>query len=188
MRRVAGLLALMLAVSLEAAATDAERLARGLEYFRAAQYHECLLLLAPLDSAYQLNPRYRAFLGVCYYHEADYKRAAACLDETLPQLSLFSPQERSLYYWTAAESHFLQGEYAQALPLYDTMSSLCLPPDRADALYRLAFCHMYTEEWSLAYEYFCSALAYYRRYRQADSAARIAQTRHMIAGIIGKMK
>lgn len=179
----AALLLLALALPLGAQTDDRARLARSLEYFRGGQYHECLLLLAPLDSAYALNPRYRAFLGVCCYHEGDYARAAACLDDALPALGAFAPQERALYCWAGGESHFLLGQYAAALPLYDAMLALCLPAGRGDAHYRLGFCHMYAGDWPAALESLESALCYYERFAPREREARVAQLRHMIAGV-----
>lgn len=56
-------------------AKDAEQLGKALEYFASQKYHECLLILQGLDKQYRLNPRYKAYLGVCYYYEWDYENA-----------------------------------------------------------------------------------------------------------------
>ena len=85
---------------------DAELLARALDYFVSRKYHECLILLERLDKTYRLNPRYKAYLGVCYYYEWDYERTIRCLDPVIPLLENFAPQERSFYCWADAESHF----------------------------------------------------------------------------------
>ena len=85
---------------------DAELLARALDYFVSRKYHECLILLERLDKTYRLNPRYKAYLGVCYYYEWDYEQTIRCLDPVIPQLENFAPQERSFYCWADAESHF----------------------------------------------------------------------------------
>ena len=46
---------------------DAEQLGRAMEYFSSGKYHEALLLFQKLDDEYELNPRFKAYLGVCYY-------------------------------------------------------------------------------------------------------------------------
>jgi hypothetical protein len=45
---------------------DAEQLARALDYFSSEKFHECLILLQPLNRRYKLNPRYRAYLAVMW--------------------------------------------------------------------------------------------------------------------------
>lgn len=82
---------------LHAQQADKEQLGRAIEYFQTAKYHECMLILARLDSVYTINPRFRAFLGVCYYYEGQYAKAAEYLEATIPQLKAFSPQEVGLY-------------------------------------------------------------------------------------------
>lgn len=104
---------------------DAEQLGRAIEYFSSAKYHEALLILDRLNKQYTLNPRYLAYLGVCHYYEWNYAEAIQYLDKAIPQLSAFSPHERSFYYWSNAESHFLLGRYDEAIPLYEKMLNLC---------------------------------------------------------------
>ena len=98
---------------------DSEMLERALDYFAGEKYHEALLLLNRLDKKYNLNPRFRAYIGVCYFHEADYKEACRYLDDTMSRLEVYSPGERSVYYNVAAESHFMLNEYEKAIPLYE---------------------------------------------------------------------
>lgn len=182
---------------------DAELLARALDYFKSEKYHECLLILQPLDKRYKLNPRYRAYLGICLYQEWDYEAAVKCLDEAIPQLEGFAPQERSIYYWTDAESHFNLQQYHEAIPLYEKMLGLCHDNERPDAYYRLGFCHLFLAENSAeenvaegkaaevnasekakAKECFEQALLGYQKYRNnASEKARIAQIKHMIQGL-----
>ena len=66
---------------------DTERLGMALEYFTAGKYHESLLLFQKLDKSYRLNDRFKAYIGLCYYHEWDFKKAAEYLDKVLPNLS-----------------------------------------------------------------------------------------------------
>ena len=51
---------------------DAEELGKALEYFTSAKYHEALLIFQRLDKEYKLNERFKAYIGLCYYHDWDY--------------------------------------------------------------------------------------------------------------------
>ena len=125
---------------------DAEQLARALDYFSSEKFHECLVLLQPLNRRYKLNPRYRAYLAVCLYYEWEYAEAIRLFDEVLPQLQGLAPHELSLYYWMDAESYFALQQYARALPLYEKMLPLCRDNEKPDAYYRMGFCHLFAAE------------------------------------------
>ena len=127
---------------------DAEQLARALDYFASEKFHECLVLLQPLNRRYKLNPRYRAYLAVCLYYEWEYAKAIRLFDEVLPQLQGVAPHELSLYYWMDAESYFALQQYARALPLYGKMLPLCRDNEKPDAYYRMGFCHLFAAESS----------------------------------------
>lgn len=129
---------------------DAEQLARALDYFASEKFHECLVLLQPLNRRYKLNPRYRAYLAVCLYYEWEYAEAIRLFDEVLPQLQGVAPHELSLYYWMDAESNFALQQYARALPLYEKMLPLCRDNEKPDAYYRMGFCHLFAAESSEA--------------------------------------
>ena len=47
---------------------DAEQLGRAIEYFSSGKYHEALLIFQKLDKAYDLNPRFKAYM---FYYYAD---------------------------------------------------------------------------------------------------------------------
>lgn len=163
---------------------DADKLGMALEYFSSGKYHECLLLLQQLDKHYRLNPRYRAYLGVCYYYEWNFEQASKVLDEVMPRLSAFAPHERSFYYWADAESHFNLREYQQAIPLYLDMLTLCHDNEKPDAQCRLGFCYMFAGDYVSARTFYRQALDGYLRYRNTpDEQPRIAQIRHMLRGI-----
>lgn len=163
--------------------SDAERLGMALEYFQSAKYHEALLIFQKLDAQYRLNPRYMAFIGVCYYYEWNYPEAIKYLDGSIPQLSNFAPHERSFYYWANAESHFNLKKYKDAVPLYEEMLNLCYDNEKPDAWYRLGMCQMFLGEWHQAIDYYKKALDGYQMYRDvSDNKARIAQIQHMIKG------
>lgn len=162
---------------------DARELGKALEYFASAKYHEALLILDRLDSLYKLNPRYRAYLGVCHYYEWNYEQAIRYLEESLPHLDNFSPAERSFYYWANAESHFRLDRYQEAVPLYEKMLTLCHDNEKPDAYYRLGFCSVFEEDWSEALRYLRLSLKYYRQLRDTpDLKARVAQITNMIRG------
>ena len=127
---------------------DAEQLARALDYFSSEKFHECLVLLQPLNRRYKLNPRYRAYLAVCLYYEWEYDEAVKLFDEVIPLLQGVAPHELSLYYWMDAESYFALQQYDRALPLYEKMLPLCRDNEKPDAYYRLGFCHLFAAESS----------------------------------------
>ena len=186
---------------------DAEQLARALDYFASEKFHECLVLLQPLNRRYKLNPRYRAYLAVCLYYEWEYAEAIRLFDEVIPQLQGLAPHELSLYYWMDAESYFALQQYDRALPLYEKMLPLCRDNEKPDAYYRLGFCHLFaaesseasssekvsgsseslgasTAERKKAKECFELSLEGYLKYRNPpNEQARIAQIRHMIGGL-----
>ena len=186
---------------------DAEQLARALDYFSSEKFHECLMLLQPLNRRYKLNPRYRAYLAVCLYYEWEYAEAIRLFDEVIPQLQGLAPHELSLYYWMDAESYFALQQYDRALPLYEKMLPLCRDNEKPDAYYRLGFCHLFaaesseasssekvsgsseslgasTAERKKAKECFELSLEGYLKYRNTpNEKARIAQIRHMIGGL-----
>ena len=129
---------------------DAEQLARALDYFSSEKFHECLVLLQPLNRRYKLNPRYRAYLAVCLYYEWEYDEAVKLFDEVIPLLQGVAPHELSLYYWMDAESYFALQQYDRALPLYEKMLPLCRDNEKPDAYYRMGFCHLFAAEVSEA--------------------------------------
>ena len=186
---------------------DAEQLARALDYFSSEKFHECLMLLQPLNRRYKLNPRYRAYLAVCLYYEWEYDEAVKLFDEVIPLLQGVAPHELSLYYWMDAESYFALQQYDRALPLYEKMLPLCRDNEKPDAYYRMGFCHLFAAESSgasssekasgssessgssaaerkKAKECFELSLEGYLKYRNTPKEkARIAQIRHMIGGL-----
>ena len=101
---------------------DAEQLGRAMEYFSSGKYHEALLLFQKLDDEYELNPRFKAYLGVCYYYEWNYEKATAYLDSVITKLDVYAPHERSFYYFADAESHFNLGHYRKCIPFQSALS------------------------------------------------------------------
>ncbi|MBO4606631.1 MAG: tetratricopeptide repeat protein [Prevotella sp.] len=162
---------------------DSDRLGMALEYFRSAKYHEALLIFEKLDRQYHLNPRFHAYMGVCYYYEWLYEEACKYLDEAIPQLDAFAPHERSVYYFTDGESHFQLQQYAEAIPYYERALTVCYENEKGEIYYRLGFCYLFAENWEKAHSCFKAALDNYLQYRNSDDMnARITQTAHMMKG------
>lgn len=161
---------------------DTEMLGKALDYFQGGKFHESLLLFEKLDKKYKLNPRFRAYMGVCYYYDWDYEKACEYLDSMIPQMTPFAPHERSVYYYSNAESHFNLGQYEEAKAYYEQMLNVCYDNEKSDGLYRLGYCYLFTEDSLTAYEYFSSALEYYRQFRMNDQQSRIAQLDRMVKG------
>lgn len=163
--------------------SDSNRLGKALDYFAGGKYHEALILLVDIDKKYNLNPRFKAYIGVCYYYEWDYKEACRYLDAIIPELEVYAPHERSIYYNAAAESHFNLAEYNLAIPLYERQLLVCYDNEKGDAFYRLGFCYMFIEKRQIAADYFNSALQYYTRFNPSGKENRITQIGKMLNGL-----
>ena len=163
--------------------SDKDRLNMALEYFQSEKYHEALLLFQKLDQEYLLNQRYKAYIGVCYYHLWKYDQACLYLDSVMPSITVFAPHEQSVYYYANAESHFQLKQYQAAIPCYEKMLNVCHDNEKADALYRLGFCYLFNKDWENALEYFESARSYYQHYGYKPGLKyRMAQIENMING------
>lgn len=177
---IAILLLLPLRVS---AQTDSEMLGRALDYVAGEKWHEALVIFDRLDARYRLNARYRAYMGLCLYHEWDYRRAATVLGESLPQLGGLAPHERSVYLYAAAESHFQLAAYDSARVYFEADLRLCYDNERGDVLYRIGLCHMQQEHWAAADSAYDEADRWLAAHRTGpDVAARRAQIAHMRRG------
>lgn len=159
-----------------------ERLARAIDYFQGGKYHEALVLLQPLDSAYTLSPRLRAQMGVCLWHEEQWEAACRVIGDALPHLDAFAPEERAVYVYAEAESHFCLARYAEAAAAYDTYLTLCHSNERAEAHYRLGLCCAQTGEWTRAARHLAQADTCYRTLTpQKATPARLRQIAAMRA-------
>lgn len=162
----------------------ADALEHALDYFASGKYHEALILFKQLNKQYKLNPRFKAYTALCYYHEWDYKEAAKWFDENIPLLEGLAPSELSVYSFAAAESYFNLNQYAKAIPYYNRTLALCYPRDRADNYYRLGFCYHLLHLDMTAQAYFLLADYYFAQYRNGDeTASRRAQIAHMVKGL-----
>lgn len=163
---------------------DKEQLEIALDYFSSSKYREALTLLTKLDKKYKLNPRFKAYIGVCHYYEWNYKEACKYLDATIKDIEVYAPHERSIYYFTDAESHFFLEEYEKAIPLYEKMLNVCFNNEKGDAFFRLGFCYLQINENKAAQDNLNSALLYYEKFGYSDDKkARIVQIKKMIEGL-----
>lgn len=163
---------------------DTEALGRALEYFQSQKYHEALLIFQRLDQSYKLNARYKAYIGLCYYYDWDYKKATEYFDTFLPKLSMLAPEERALYYYADGESHFQLGHYDQAILLFQSALALCHDRDKGDSWFRIGFCHYFLQQPALAQGCFLVAEYYYATFRNSpDLQARRQQMAHMMRGL-----
>lgn len=163
---------------------DTEALGRALEYFQSQKYHEALLIFQRLDQSYKLNARYKAYIGLCYYYDWDYKKATEYFDTFLPKLSMLAPEERALYYYADGESHFQLGHYDQAILLFQSALALCHDRDKGDSWFRIGFCYYFLQQPALAQGCFLVAEYYYATFRNSpDLQARRQQMAHMMRGL-----
>ena len=156
--------------------SDKDSLGMALEYFQSGKYHEAILLFGKLEKGYRLNPRFKAYMGVCWFYEKDYKNACRCFDEAIPLLQSFAPHERSVYYYMAAQSLFMTERYAEAIPLYEEALNVCYGDEKGDALFGMASCYEKMGDTATACEFYNSALLYYSRFNNAtDKKENIAK-------------
>ena len=186
-RRLLASLLLVFALGAAAQQTqpDTELLGKALEYFQGGKYHESLLIFQGLDKRYKLNPRFRAYIGLCYYKEWNYKKAVEYFDSVLPLLGGLAPHELSVYYYAAGESCFQMQQYGRALPYFEKDISVCYNLEKGDVYYRIGLCHMFMEEWQKAYDNYCLSENFYRMYwDEGNLDARLAQIANMKKGCL----
>lgn len=185
---LSALLCLLCAFPARAQLTDQQRLARALDYFQGNKFHEALLLFEPLDRKYALNARYRAYMGVCYYHDWEYEKATQYLDSVMADIVVYAPLERSVYYYANAESHFQLGLYAQAIPLYRMNLLVCHDYEQGEQHFKLALCHLQLRQDREALSELEEAEQCYNKYDLPEKKARLAQINNMIAGLRAELE
>ncbi len=134
----------MFSITMNAQPSDSDRLGMALDYYCSGKIEEALVIFERLDRQYQLNPRFHAYMGMCYYHERIYDLACKYFDEAIPHLGGFSPIERFSYYYSAGDSHFRLEEYAAALPYFEQALTVCPEQRRTDVLSLLEWCRKMT--------------------------------------------
>lgn len=163
--------------------SDKELLANGIEYFGSGKYREALNILTKLDKKYKLNPRFKAYIGLCHYYEWNYKEACKYLDLCINDIEIYATHERSIYYFANAESHFNLEEYKKAIPIYEKQLNVCYDKEKGDVFFHLAYCYMNSCEWENALDNLNSALLYYERFGYPQNKkTRIIQITKMIKG------
>lgn len=167
---------------------DTELLGRALEYFASNKYHEALNILQRLDKQYKLNDRFKAYIGLCYYYEWEYKPAVKYFDEVVDRLENLSPHERSVYYYAAAESYFQLEDYEKALKYFQKNLQLCYDNEKGDIYYRIGLCHMFKEHWQEAISAYKQADHYLSAlHNPQDIKAKRAQIENMQKGCQQKL-
>lgn len=168
-----------------------EQLTKALEYFQGGKYHEAILCFTKLQKRYRLNPRFKAYLGMCYYKEGMYEEAVENLKEGIPALSSYSPKEQAVYSYYCAESLFEMGDYTESLHYYDLTLSNVQGNDRADVLFHTAFAYYLRDGVTpktapQLITYLTEALTLYEANVSTSTElqhARLQQTRTMLAGL-----
>lgn len=178
----------ILLVSAQTTDPDPVLLDKAVAYFNSEKYHEALLIFQQLDKRYKLNDRFRAYIGLCYYNEWEYKSATKYLDEVTPRLTMLAPHERSVYYFANAESHFQLQEYKAAIPFYEQALTVCYDNEKGEIYYRLGLCYMFGSEWEKARDAYAHCEEFFRKYRSIpDVEARLTQAINMRKGCQAKI-
>lgn len=178
----------ILSVSAQTTDPDPVLLDKAVAYFNSEKYHEALLIFQQLDKRYKLNDRFRAYIGLCYYNEWEYKSATKYLDEVTPRLTMLAPHERSVYYFANAESHFQLQEYKLAIPFYEQALTVCYDNEKGEIYYRLGLCYMFGSEWEKARNAYAHCEEFFRKYRSIpDVEARLTQAINMRKGCQAKI-
>ena len=178
----------ILSVSAQTTDPDPVLLDKAVAYFNSEKYHEALLIFQQLDNRYKLNDRFRAYIGLCYYNEWEYKSATKYLDEVTPRLTMLAPHERSVYYFANAESHFQLQEYKAAIPFYEQALTVCYDNEKGEIYYRLGLCYMFGSEWEKARDAYAHCEEFFRKYRSIpDVEARLTQAINMRKGCQAKI-
>ena len=172
--------------SVNAQVRESEKLGKAIEYFGGQKYHEALILFEGLAKKYRLNPRFYAYMGVCYFKEQDYRHASEMLDSIITHLEPFPPHERGVYYYSCAESHFLLGEYPTALSYYEMSLPVANEHEKGDIYYRMGCCGMMMESDSIQIENFRQAKIWFEKADMSipETRARRKQTEVMLRALL----
>ena len=172
--------------SANAQVRESEKLGKAIEYFGGQKYHEALILFEKLAKKYRLNPRFYAYMGVCYFKEQDYQHAAEILDSIIPHLEPFPPHERGVCYYSCAESHFMLGDYPTALSYYEMSIPVANEREKGDIYYRMGCCGMMMQSDSIQIENFRQANTWFKKADMSIPAtrARRKQTEVMLRALL----
>lgn len=153
--------------------SDSEKLSRALDYFQSGKYHEALIWFQKLDNEYKLNPRFRAYIGVCYFYDGEYEKVVKTIEPLFAKLKAFAPHELAVYYYCVAESYFNLKKYVDAVPLYETHTLICYNNEKGDSLYRIGLCYKYLGDIPNAQEYLVEAMTYFRRFNDSEKLLKV---------------
>ena len=78
----------ILSVSAQTTDPDPVLLDKGCGIFQLGEVSRGIAYFQQLDKRYKLNDRFRAYIGLCYYNEWEYKSATKYLDEVTPRLTM----------------------------------------------------------------------------------------------------
>ena len=172
--------------SVNAQVRESEKLGKAIEYFGGQKYHEALILFEGLAKKYRLNPRFYAYMGVCYFKEQDYAHASELLDSIIPHLEPFPPHERGVCYYSCAESHFLLGDYPTALSYYEMSIPVANECEKGDIYYRMGCCGMMMQSDSILIENFRQAKTWFEKADMSipETRARRKQTEVMLRALL----
>ena len=172
--------------SVNAQVKESEKLGKAIEYFGGQKYHEALILFEGLSRKYRLNPRFYAYMGVCYFKEQDYQHASEMLDSIIPHLEPFPPHERGVCYYSCAESHFLLGDYPTALSYYKMSIPVANEREKGDIYYRMGCCGMMMQSDSIQIENFQQAKMWFEKADMniPETRARRKQTEVMLRALL----
>lgn len=153
--------------------SDKEILNKAVEYFQGGKYHEALLMFKKLGCRYELNTRFKAYMGICYYYDEEYEECANVIDSVANALDVFAPHEQSVYYYCAAESHLQMKHMQEAINYYEKVLLLCYDNEKGDVLSGLARCYRSIGEMETSQEYYISAKAYYEQFNDNGRIVRM---------------
>lgn len=155
-------------------AEDKEMLARAVEYFNGEKYHEAGIIFRNLNKKYNLNTRFKAYLGICELKDWNYPAVTEIFDSIYTDLAVYAPLEQNVYYNAAAESHFNLGNYHAALKYYELALTVCANKEKADICFKAGICCLQFDDdnnsdstndaRAAAKEYLTKSLNFYNEY------------------------
>lgn len=141
--------------------SDTEILGKAVEYYQGGKYHEAVITFEKLQKNYNLNPRFKAYIGYSYYKEMEYIKAVQYLKEAIPELKSYSPNEQAVYIYSCAESLFILSRYDEAIEYYVMALPITQGNDKGDVYYHTAFSYYQKGIYDTALTYFSEAINCY---------------------------
>lgn len=162
-------------------AEDKEMLARAVEYFNGEKYHEAGIIFRNLNKKYNLNTRFKAYLGICELKDWNYPAVTEIFDSIYTDLAVYAPLEQNVYYNAAAESHFNLGNYHAALKYYELALTVCANKEKADICFKAGICCLQFDDRATTKDFLSKSLDFYTQYPTGkDEQDRMKQIRKML--------